>query len=163
MYKKRQAQAGFTLVEIVVVIVLLGILAAVAVPRFVNLQSDARESVLQGVKASIQGAGVQIFAKALIQNEAGATGTVTTNLPSPADSVAVVNGYPDSTEVEGLINIDDVDIKFDSPVVLTDTDVAVGYDSDGDGDASDDGCYLTYTEAAAGDLPTVVATDVTGC
>lgn len=43
-------QRGFTLIELVVVIVILGILAVTAAPRFLNLQSDARISALQGMK-----------------------------------------------------------------------------------------------------------------
>lgn len=42
-------EKGFTLIEIVMVIVLLGILAAVAIPRFINLQTEARAAALQGV------------------------------------------------------------------------------------------------------------------
>ncbi|MGS0728942.1 type II secretion system protein, partial [Shewanella sp. 0m-11] len=51
-----QKQNGFTLIELVVVIIILGILAVTAAPKFINLQSDARASALQGVKGAIQGA-----------------------------------------------------------------------------------------------------------
>ncbi len=49
-------QGGFTLIELVVVIVILGILAVTAAPRFLNLQDDAREASLQGLKGAIDGA-----------------------------------------------------------------------------------------------------------
>ncbi len=59
-------QGGFTLIELVVVIVILGILAVTAAPRFLNLQSDARESSLQGLKGAIDGASGIIYGKAAI-------------------------------------------------------------------------------------------------
>ena len=47
-------QGGFTLIELVVVIVILGILAVTAAPRFLNLQDDARDSALEGLKGAIE-------------------------------------------------------------------------------------------------------------
>ena len=157
---ERRSQSGFTLVELVVVIVLLGILAATAVPRFINLQSDAREAVLDGIRGSMQGAGVQVFAKALIQNATGATGSVTTNLPAPADTVDVVNGYPDRDEIQGLIVVDASDIIF---VNSGGAAIDVGYDDDGDGTLTDDDCHIRYNQAAAGAAPTYTGGDVSGC
>lgn len=51
-----QKQAGFTLVELVVVIVILGLLAAAALPRFINVQNDAREASVNGVSGGLQSA-----------------------------------------------------------------------------------------------------------
>ncbi|CDT53128.1 exported hypothetical protein [Vibrio coralliirubri] len=62
-------QNGFTLIELVVVIVCLGILAVTAAPRFLNLQSDARESVLSGVKGAVQSANGIVYGKAAIEGK----------------------------------------------------------------------------------------------
>jgi len=96
---KNKAQKGFTLIELVVVIVILGILAVTAAPKFINLQADARTATLQAVKASMQSASTLVHSKSLIKgNEAAAAGdgeTVVVN--SQNASVNVDLGYPIST------------------------------------------------------------------
>jgi MSHA pilin protein MshA len=59
-------QKGFTLIELVVVIVILGILAVVALPRFINLESDASEAVMRSMQGSIESADKLIALKILL-------------------------------------------------------------------------------------------------
>lgn len=83
-------QQGFTLIELVVVIVILGILAATALPRFVNLQSDARRASVDGMAGGLRSAAALIQAKYLAVGSTAAT-TVDINGDGTAD-VTVVAG-----------------------------------------------------------------------
>ncbi|WP_394229232.1 type II secretion system protein [Shewanella colwelliana] len=94
-------QKGFTLIELVVVIIILGILAVTAAPKFINLQSDARLSALSGMKASVQGANSLIYSKAAIAGkEKGGTGgaeTLDIGLGT-GNEINIVYGYMKATE-----------------------------------------------------------------
>ena len=58
-----RSQKGFTIIELVVVIVILGILAAVAFPKFQDLSGDAKQAVVNGGKAALVSAAVITYAK----------------------------------------------------------------------------------------------------
>ncbi|MDB1122872.1 type II secretion system protein [Vibrio algarum] len=96
-------QGGFTLIELVVVIVILGILAVTAAPRFLNLQTDARQASLEGLRGAMQGASGIVYAKSAIEGyESVATATDRT---IDGKTVNIAWGYPTatSTGIEAVV------------------------------------------------------------
>lgn len=83
-------QGGFTLIEMIVVIVILGILAVAAAPKFLNFQDDARNAALQGLKGAIDGANGVVYGRAALDNATAGANTVS--------GIATMNGYPDGTQ-----------------------------------------------------------------
>jgi len=87
-------QGGFTLIELVVVIVILGILAVTAAPRFLNLQDDAKNATLEGLAGAIQGASGIIYGKAAIAGIEGTAGAVSAG----GATINTTFGYPNATQ-----------------------------------------------------------------
>lgn len=105
-------QSGFTLIELVVVIVILGILAATAAPKFMNLQGDARVSALNGLSGAVKSAINLSYSKAILKGvENQKSGKVCPDNSSPCAlevEVSLTYGKPAGTE-SGILRAMDIE------------------------------------------------------
>ncbi len=143
---------GFTLIELVVVIVILGVLSAVAVPKFVDLQSEARTAVMEGVEGAIRGAATLVYSKSLIEaKESIAADTVAVT----GGNVITAFGYP-AALITGIEVA--VDLSSNPDIVVVSTGLITTYTF-----GVLPNCNVVYTDpVAVNTAPTVLAT-TTGC
>ena len=93
-------QGGFTLIELVVVIVLLGILGVTALGKFQDLSGEARAAAVDGVASEISAASAINYAKALVS-----PGTEDVSINSTAGATITANGAADACDSGGLANL----------------------------------------------------------
>jgi MSHA pilin protein MshA len=140
----KSEQRGFTLIELVVVIVILGILAAFALPKFMGLEAQARTSTVSSMAGSIRSAAAMAYGVWLAQGQGG--NSVTIN----GTAVALAFGYPTAASIPTLIQD------------TTGFTIAAGTWTKA-GATTPATCRLVYTPAAnANTPPAVVVTTTSG-
>jgi MSHA pilin protein MshA len=94
----KKQQSGFTLIELIMVIVILGILAAFALPRFADFSTQARESTVNGVAGSLRSASAIAHAQQLATGAA-----LNASVTLEGQTITMIGGYP-TADVNGIVN-----------------------------------------------------------
>ena len=139
-----KAQKGFTLIELVVVITILGILAAFAFPRFAALEVEARIATINGLAGSVRAAASLAHSLDLV----GAAVVMEGN------TILMVFGYP----AEAATGIEDTLVDITGFTYTAATGIFTK-----DGSTTPANCSVTYVESAAANLPPTITVDVTDC
>lgn len=151
--------AGFTLIELIIVIVILGVLAVTAAPKFMNMQNDARVATVNAMKGAVKSASSMVYSKAIIKGVEKSETSSSVTIDGSA-RVDTVYGYPAGTS-KGITAIVDAtnwtpDYTINGTVVFTPS----GYTPTTAGTCSVKFVQATGTTAATG---AAITADTSGC
>jgi len=147
--RRQHGRAGFTLIELIVVITILGILAAFAVPRFATLEVEARSAAATALAGSLR-ANVALAHALWVAQEEPETVVI------EGRAIAISNGYPSSTTIDDtLVSLEGFVYQYD---------IAGGLFSKTDGSSrAIPNCAVSYSVAASPGTVPGITLDTAGC
>lgn len=181
-YKYKNIQAGFTLIELIIVIVILGILSISVLPKFIDLRGDARGAVVENITGSLKSAHDLVYFKSVIQQNLGdlngktelSSGLIDVHYGHPRTHWSITWQKVLDIDAEGKANgskTDKCNAGKEFCVVYNVKHGTAGYNNDWsiyvipNGYAVNDNCYARYTLDVLTTTPYLVAFDTikTGC
>ncbi|MDP3700072.1 MAG: prepilin-type N-terminal cleavage/methylation domain-containing protein [Hylemonella sp.] len=162
----KKLNQGFTLIELVIVITVIAILAAIALPRYIAMQAEARTAKMAAVFGSIRSAAALARARCELDlagglNAVGTCGNAAPQVTMDGLAINVINRYPAATYAAGIgaaAGLDVVTPANDGLVVVAGNPILIR----GLGATNAATCQISYTAALANAAP-VVALVTGGC
>lgn len=145
---------GFTLIELIIVIVLLGILAVAILPDYMDLKSDAQTSLLEGVQSNMSGAANFVYGKSMV---AGKHKLENSNVfISDVDQINIQYGYPEHEVNEWSRLLNGIDLSVLTIKTMNGV-VMVYFNENGTPARKTDNCLVYYQKPlGVGLKPTIV-------
>lgn len=160
----RNSSRGFTLIELIIVIVILGILSAFAIPRFADLSSNARIGVIESISGSMKSVTAIVHMKGVIDNTPDTGPDAQRAIQTDFGIVDAWYKYPETIGEQGVglgivelisLDADDVQVFAEDRSDGNCFSIRVGYD--------ETACYVQYKEACSATVPPEIETVTTNC
>lgn len=151
MNRTMKQQAGFTLIELIMVIVILGVLSAFALPRFADLGGEARIASLNGLVGTLRSSMNIAHAQQLAD---GGANNAAVDLEGAA-GVTMIQGYP-TADAAGIRAAAQISNDYTASAGGAAAGATVTFTLRAN-------CVVTYTAATTTAIPTAVISDQTGC